>query len=286
MKEELAKAGDICRKVKEGVAKRVKPGAGLLELAEWLEGEIRERGGEPAFPVNICVDEVAAHFTPPPGFGGKFEEGQIVKVDFGVHVEGWPVDNALTVDLGEHGELEQASADGLAAAKELLVDRGPEATIAELGRAIKSAIADRGFEPIYNLTGHSMDNWLLHSGQSIFNYEKKGTEKAIGEGLFAIEPFATPGEGRVGDGPRSEIYRLLEARPQRLPQARELLKEVKGFRTLPFCSRWVSRPAFLGKLVRGGVLHNYPLLVEVSGAPVSQAENSFLVKKEKVEVLA
>jgi len=282
--EELKKAGEICKRIKKELPKRVVPGASLLEVAEWVESRIRSEGALPAFPVNISINEVAAHFTPGPGDEAKFEEGQVVKVDFGAHIDGWPVDTALTVDLGDNEELVSAAREGLAAGTTVLLERGPEATLSEIGGAIESAIRSRGFSPIVNLTGHKIDRWVLHAGLSVPNYDT-GSGRPIGEGIFAIEPFATPGSGRVKNGPPSEIYRVLKVKPQRLPGPRRLLSEVSRFGTLPFCSRWVSHPEYLHFLTRSGSLHNYPLLVEVSGALVSQAENSFLVKEGKVEQL-
>lgn len=280
----LKKAGNICRAIRVELPKRVVPGTTLIEVAELIESRIRDGGALPAFPVNISIDDVAAHFTPKPRSDKKFEEGQIVKIDFGAHIDGWPVDNAMTIDLGEHDELKAAANEGLAAGTEVLLNRGPKATLSDIGKAIESAILARGFSPIVNLTGHKIDRWLLHGGFSIYNYDS-GSKKEIGEGIFALEPFATTGSGRVKSGPASEIYRLVKPKRQRLPGPRAVLSEVTKFKTLPFCSRWVSKPEYLRLLSRDGSLHNYPLLVEVSGGIVSQAENTFLVKEGKVEQL-
>ena len=282
--EVLKKLGKTCHEIKGGLPKRVTPGVTLLEVAEWIEGSIRDAAASPAFPVNISIDDVAAHFTPKPNDELRFKEGQIVKIDFGAHIDGWPVDTAITVDLGEHEELTTAAKEGLAAGTAVLMDRGPEATLSEIGHAIETAVRARGFSPIVNLTGHKIDRWLLHAGLSIYNYDS-GSNKKIGEGVFALEPFATTGSGRVKNGQASEIYRLMKAKRQRLPGPRKVLAEVSKFNTLPFCSRWVSRPEYLRLLSRDGSLHNYPLLVEVSGGIVSQEENTFLVKDGKVEVL-
>lgn len=280
----MRKGGEICRSIKKQLPKMIVPGASILSVAEWVESQIREAGAQPTFPVNISIDEVAAHFSPPPGYKGEFREGQVVKVDFGAHIGGWPTDNAVTFDLGENEQLVQASLDGLNAAAEVIKSRGPEATLGEIGSAIEKAITSQGFQPIVNLTGHSMSQWILHKGLSIYNYST-GSDRKIGEGLFAVEPFATAGSGRVKNGPASEIYKLLKQKQQRLPNLRSLVNEIKKFNTLPFCSRWVSHPEYLGLLVKDGTLHNYPLLVEVSGGIVSQAENTFLVEDGRVEVI-
>lgn len=284
MEKELQKGGEICRSIRKELAKMVVPGTKILGVAEWIEGKIREQGAQPTFPVNISINEIAAHFSPPPGYTEEFKEGQMVKIDFGAHIDGWPTDNAITFDLGDNESLLQASKDGLAAASEVITSRGPEATLSEIGSAIEKAIKGRDFQPIVNLTGHSMSQWMLHAGLSIHNFDT-GSDKAIGEGLFAVEPFATTGSGRVKNGSVSEIYRLQKAKKQRLPNIRRLVGEIGKFKTFPFCSRWVSQPEYLNLLVKDGTLHNYPLLVEVSKGKVSQAEHTFLVKESGVEVV-
>jgi len=212
-----------------------------------------------------------------------FKEGEVVKIDFGLHIDGWPVDTAFTVDLGEHDELLRAAEDALKSALEVLRERGAETTLSEVGRAIENAIRGRGFLPITNLTGHQMNRWILHAGRSIYNYDCGSREK-LGYGIFAIEPFATDGFGKVKEGEKSSIYRLLSPKPQRLPQLRKLLGEIKKFRTFPFSARWVSSPAYLPLLVKQGVLHNYPLLIEVKGGVVSQFEETVLIG-ERVKIL-
>jgi methionyl aminopeptidase len=281
--DEVRKAGAICREIKKEIPKRVTAGAGVLDFAEWLESEIKKKGGSPAFPVNISTNEVAAHFSPAKKCTDFFSEGDMVKVDFGAHVDGWPSDTSITIDLGENGELLAASRDALSSAKEIILSRGSESTLREIGRAIETAIKSRGFQPIVNLTGHNMDRWNLHGGLSVYNFDS-GSDRKIGEGLLAVEPFATTGSGRVKNGALSEIYKLVKPKPQRLPNLRALVGEVEKFSTLPFCSRWVSHPELLKMLSRDGTLHNYPLLVEVSGGMVSQTEDTFLVGENKAEV--
>ncbi len=282
--DKLRKAGEITKKLKKEAVKFVEPGKSFLELAEYLEGEMRKQGAEPTFPVNISVNEVAAHYSPWPDDRTVFEEGDIVKVDFGVQIDGFPTDNSITVDLGEHDELVQAARDALDSAISVVLERGKEATLSEIGSAIESAIKSRGFLPITNLTGHQMTRWTLHAGRSIYNYDC-GSDEPLGTGLFAIEPFATDGFGKIKDGARSSIFRILKPRPQRLPQLRKLMAEISRFRTFPFSARWVSQPSYLQLLVRQGVLHNYPLLVEINGGMVSQFEETVLITDDGVEVI-
>ncbi|MBR9680848.1 MAG: type II methionyl aminopeptidase [Candidatus Altiarchaeota archaeon] len=284
MIDELKKGGEICKKIKKELPKRVVVGTSILELANWVESEIRKGGQEPAFPANISINDVAAHFSPGPNDKSVFETGQLIKVDFGAHQDGWVTDNSLCINLGDFDELTLAANEALVEATKTIKQYGSKATLSQIGKSIEDAIKNRGFEPITNLTGHKIDQWILHAGLSIYNYDS-GSDRAIGDGIFAVEPFATTGVGRIKNGPNSEIFRLMKTTPQRLPNLRTLVNELTKFKTLPFSSRWVSKPEYLRVLLRDKTLHNYPLLVEESGGMVSQAEDTFLVEGENVTVL-
>lgn len=63
-REALIKAGEIARQVKKEVVDLIKPGAKLYDIAEFVERRIVELGGKPAFPCNLSINEIAAHYTP------------------------------------------------------------------------------------------------------------------------------------------------------------------------------------------------------------------------------
>jgi len=284
VKEYLIEGGKVCQKIKKELPKKVFSGASILETANWVEGEIKKAGFLPAFPTNISINEIAAHFSPGPNDDKVFESGQLIKIDFGTHKEGWATDNSITIDLGEHSELLAASSEALSEATKVIQENGSKSTLSQIGKAIETTIKNRGFLPIVNLTGHKIDQWNLHAGLSIPNFDS-GSNKQLGDGIFAVEPFATTGVGRIKNGPNSEIFRLMRQSSQRLPALRTLVNELKKFSTLPFSSRWVNKHEYLKMLVRDKTLHNYPLLVEESKGMVSQAEDTFLIESDEVTVL-
>ena len=102
--EKHREAGEILAQVRAAAADRVEVGESHLEVAEFAEDRIRELGAEPAFPVNISIDEEAAHATPTPDDDATFGE-EMVNLDIGVHVDGWLADTAVTVDLSGNPEL-------------------------------------------------------------------------------------------------------------------------------------------------------------------------------------
>ncbi len=275
--EKYLEAGRILKKVREEAVKMVEPGVSLLETAEYIENLIRENGGEPAFPCNISRDSEAAHATPSPHDKTVFQQ-EMVKLDIGVHVDGYIADTAVTIDLGDNQGLVTAVEKALEAAIAVVrdgVDTG------EIGRVIEEAIRREGYKPIVNLTGHGLSRYLQHAPPSIPNRGgMRGVKLKEGD-VIAIEPFATNGSGRVYDAGNPEIYHLLKVKPVRLPAARRILEEIEKYKTLPFARRWLpSNPDFaLTQLTRAKIIEPYPVLKEAGGGLISQAEHTLIVNK-------
>ncbi|HOT06132.1 MAG: Methionine aminopeptidase [Methanosaeta sp. PtaB.Bin039] len=276
-------AGRILSKVLREAAPKIQVGVALLEVAEEVERSIRDAGASPAFPCNISRGREAAHYTPAPADALLFGE-DMVKLDVGVHLDGYIADAAVTVDLSGHPELVEASQAALEAAIELVA---PGVSTSVLGSAIEDAIEGYGFRPVSNLTGHGLARFRPHAEPSIPN---RGTEVGIilqAGDVIAIEPFATDGIGRISESPVTEIYGLACRRPVRAAEARALLKEIEGYLGMPFARRWLSgqRTDYaLLQLLRAGVVHRFPVLWEAEGALVSQAEHTVMVTEDGKEV--
>lgn len=277
-------AGALARKVLHHGAGLVKEGAGLLDMVEATESMVTEEGAFLAFPLNVSFNEAAAHDTAMPGDERTFARGDLVKVDLGVHIDGYIADTAMTVDLGDHGPLVEASRAALEAA---IAAVRPGVVAGEIGAAIQAAIEEHGYRPVANLTGHGLDHYNLHGKPTIPNVAMNGGA-VIEEGMvFAIEPFATTGSGKVGEVTRVEIYRQIAARPTRLPSAKRVLEAARPRRGLPFSRRWVPGDKVdigLSALVRAGILHPFPVLHDVPGSFVSQAEHTLVVTEDGCEV--
>ena len=283
--ENYRKAGRILAEVLAEAGPRVELGASLLDVANFVEDAIRSRGAKPAFPCNISLDRNAAHYTPSPHDSSRFGEN-MVKLDVGVHVDGYIADAAITVDLGGHESLVEASRVALEAALEII---RPGIDTAQIGKAIEDVITGYGYKPVYNLTGHGLSRYLAHDEPAVPNRAmEKGTVLKDGD-VIAIEPFATNGSGRISEALINEIYGLSAFRPVRLPAARTLLKEIsESYKTLPFARRWLKgeRAEYaLMQLLRSGAVHRYPVLWEVEGALVSQAEHTVVVLEKGCEVI-
>ena len=98
--EKLRKAGRVAANAREKGMAMVQEGVKLFDVAEEVEGYIRSQGCKLAFPCNISVNEIAAHYTPSVNDKSRFEIGDVVKVDCGAHVDGFVGDTAGTVEVG------------------------------------------------------------------------------------------------------------------------------------------------------------------------------------------
>ncbi len=282
--EKYRKAGNLAGRAREYGASLVKPGARMIDVAEAVERFIRENGGECAFPCCISLDADAAHETPAVLDAREFVEGQVVKLDCGVQVDGWIGDTAITVEVGtsKHADLMQCTRDALAAALEVVK---PNVPIEDISRAIESTIRGRGYKPIVNLTGHSVDQYVQHAGLSIPNVAQTARGRVQPGTAIAIEPFSTTGAGKIRDTKGGHIYHFMGARPVRDPVARDALKHIaERYPKLPFAERWIAgavppeRVAYAMRLLeRAGAVKQYPILHEIGEGQVAQFEHTVLV---------
>jgi len=280
IKQKYLEAGKIASEALAFAKKKLKPGISLLELADAVEGKIVEQGGGIAFPINLSLNNVAAHDSPAPGDARVLGEHDLLKVDIGVQVDGYIADCAFSYSADpSHAKLIEASKAGLDAAISAIAPGVPTRTV---GKAISDAITTRGFNPVVNLCGHSLGQYTVHAGQEVPNVPHGSYVFKEGD-VFAVEPFATTGEGVVRDHGDCQIFRLLGGK-SRLAASRQLAKDAEKYDGLPFCRRWLARdfpsaPIDLAirDLVRCGGLEDYFPLAERAGELVSQAENTLLV---------
>jgi len=282
-------AGEIAREAREYGVSHVKAGGSSLELANAIESIIRERGAQCAFPVNIGVNEIAAHYTPSRSDDIRFKMGDVVKVDVGAHVDGYPADTAATVEVGtkNYSSLIAGAQDALRICIEMVA---PGTTVSALGGAVSRTIRAAGFKPVENLTGHSMEKYNLHAGLSIPSIETRD-RSTLAEGMIvAIEPFSTTGAGKVSGTGRGSIFRIVRERraPEEVSQMFDKIK--RQFGPFPFAGRWCdsldgNAAQHLSKMVRLGMIMSYPVLTEVAHGVVAQAEHSVIVTKDGCKIL-
>ncbi|MDH7476927.1 MAG: type II methionyl aminopeptidase [Candidatus Bathyarchaeota archaeon] len=291
--KKLRLSGKILRETREEIKSFVHEEMPIIEVCEKAENLIRKKGGKPAFPCNVSINEIAAHYTSPPNDRSKIPKNSLVKVDIGVHVDGYVTDTAVTLCFNpEYENLVEAAEQALKTAIENI---RPEISTSKLGAIIEKTIKSRGFKPISNLTGHQVGRYLVHAGTSIPNVSHLSFSKIkLGE-VYAIEPFVTlPNAiGRVKDSEEVTIFRFLKSRSLRSHHSKKLLKYIEeNFRTLPFAERWLKnvvpqahyQEAFKELLASKSIM-GYPVFIEASRKPVAQAEHTVLIVESGCLVL-
>ena len=288
--EKWKEAGRLARDALNFGKTLIENGKKMLDVTEKIESYVRKHGGELAFPTNLAVNNVGAHWTPSSKSNEVFRKGDVVKLDVGVHIEGYIGDNALTVEIetNNYGKMIEASREALNAAINVA---GAGVSVGVIGHAVQDKIEQYGYRPIANLTGHRIKRYNLHSGISIPSVRERGGPSLTNGDIIAIEPFVTDGAGRVGGKRNSNIYHLRQIRKIRDEKATELMIEIRDrYKGLPFAERWLHEiqedaTKNLQKLMRAGIVSYYPVLDELGKGIVSQSEHTLLITNNGNEVL-
>jgi methionyl aminopeptidase len=290
--EKYRRAGRIAAQIRNEIAPTIKVGVRVFDICEKAEARILELGGRVAFPTNVSINEVAAHYSSPDDDPLVVREGDLVKLDIGVHVDGYIADTAVSVSFNPALErLVEASREALTKGLELVK---PKANAKDIGKIIEDTIRGYGYRPIRELSGHQLDQYLLHGAKSLPNIAvPHGATIEEGE-AYALETFATTGTGSVHQTGQYFIFSLL---PQRVALrsngARAIVRLVsREFRGLPFSRRYLSKhiqklslALGLRELITNGFLRQYSVLADVKGSFVAQTENTFLVTKDGAEIV-
>lgn len=291
--EKYRLAGKIAAEVREHAKRTVFEGMPIIDLCEGVEKLIVERGGKPAFPCNVSINEIAAHYTSPPADKRTVPSGSVVKIDLGVHVDGYIADTAATVCFNpEHDNLVTAAEDALKAGIKAITGGLP---ISKFGATVQRVIESHGLKPVANLTGHQVGKYLIHTGKTLPNVSHFSTSRINAGEVLAIEPFVTLKNalGRVEKGKETNIFRFVKQKSLKSESAKRLCSYItENFHTLPFAERWLRKTsapenykAALSELLSSNTLMSYPIYVEASGKLVAQAEHTVLVTQEGCEVL-
>jgi len=294
--ESLQKAGKIAQEVKKYIKPQIKVGEKVLDIITNTEAKIEELEGLCAFPVNLCINNIAAHYTSPKKDDElEINEGDLVKIDLGVHVEGYIVDTAFTVSFSEEELLEniiQSTEVAYDAAK-LMVK--PKTNTREIGKKIEEIIKGFKYNPIKELGGHQIERWTVHGKKQLPELGSQGGDIMEEGEVFSIEIFASTGVGSVHNTNNTYIYEL-NPYIGRVPLRRKTSKQLLGFikkkyTTLPFAERWLANEFRFGvafglqELVQQGKLQGHFVLAEKKRVKVAQIEETIIVTEKGFEQL-
>ncbi|OBR07318.1 Methionine aminopeptidase 2 [Colletotrichum higginsianum IMI 349063] len=311
------KAAEVHRQVRHWVQETVKPGWTLLDIATGIEDGVRSllanQGIEPGdnlrsgmgFPTGLCLNNETAHYTPNPGQKDVvLQYGDVMKVDYGVQVNGWIVDSAFTMSFDPtYDNLLAAARD---ATNSGIKAAGIDVRICDVSAEIQEAMESYEVEirgktypvrAVRNICAHDIKRYRIHGGKSIpFIRNNDQTKMEEGE-IFAIETFGTTGRGKLYDDVGVYGYGLQHDAPAqvRLPfaSANRLYKTIREqFGSIVFCRRYLGRLglarylAGLNCLVSNGVLESYAPLADIKGSYSSQFEHTILLRESSKEIMS
>ena len=288
------KAGRIASEQREKARRKDNVGDTLLRICETIEREIKDKGASPAFPVNVSLNEIAAHYTAEPHDETIVRENDVLKIDIGVQIEGYIADTAVTVSYDPQHEALVKSAEN--ALNEAVRIARVKTQASDVGKVIENTISKTGFKPIQNLSGHSLAQYTIHAGKSIPNIRTIGSSFSLSSNqAYAIEPFVTlkDGQGVVYEGNVRNIFAITSRKPARDGTVDKFLGYIwNRFRTLPFALRWVlnvyeekEARRLLGILIKKKNVHAYPILVEGKKQVVAQAEHTIIPLSDSTRIV-
>ncbi|MCC6277534.1 MAG: type I methionyl aminopeptidase [Oligoflexia bacterium] len=205
-KRELEQIKKACRVVAEVLAtlsSELTEGMSTTDLDNRAYELTLKFGAQPAFkgyhgyPATLCVsvNEEVVHGIPD---GRIIRNGDIVGIDFGVSIDGWFGDSAVTIPVGsiskEAKQLVETTKECLDRAIDCCV---PGNRLGDIGYAVQSLAESRGYGVVREFVGHGIGR-ALHEEPQIPNYGKKGSGIILEPGMvLAIEPMITAGSHRV-----------------------------------------------------------------------------------------
>ncbi|EJW02949.1 methionine aminopeptidase, type II [Edhazardia aedis USNM 41457] len=306
--KEARRAAEAHRRSRYKAQQILKPGASLREVVETIENSTRamlagELNNGIGFPTGISLNSCAAHFTLNPGDDDIIlGQDDVLKVDFGTHVNGRIMDSAFTVAFNPRYEpLLMASKEATEAGIKAL---GVDVRVHDIGAAIQDVMSGYEMEidgkvlpirPVQNLNGHSIEQFKIHAGISIPNVRNGDHTKIKEDSFYAIETFATTGRGYVRNAPNTSHYMGIYAgKSVKTAENKKILDLVKkNFKTLPFCPRYVDTFTEKGSGSLSAVrtlallkhFEPYPPLNDTAGSYIAQFEHTIYVTEFGKEII-
>ena len=290
--QDYINAGKIASEVRENARRKNHVGSTLEEICNSIEKEIMNKGAKCAFPVNVSLNEIAAHYTAEPNDKTTVKDTDLLKIDLGVQINGHIADTAVTVCYDPKYDFLVQAAE--AALREAMSIIKVGAKSSDVGKIIENTTKQMGGIPIANLSGHSLEQYTIHAGKSVPNIWSIGSFSFQSTEAYACEPFVTTsdGSGFVREGRIRNIFSLVTRKRTKDDNANEMIDFIwQKFNMLPFALRWFipeydekTARELLERLIKYKVVRSYPILVEANEQRVAQAEHTFIPQENSALV--
>lgn len=288
-----------------------------MELATFIESKItnyvgkNDLSGGYGFPVGISVNNIAAHDSAIFNDQRVFTKNDVVKIDFGIHLNGNIIDSAFTYCKDDnYDELLECTIE---ATKKGISMAGPDANILDITNSINEIITSyelninnktTQINPIEGLGGHNILPYKIHAGKIILcknTYPKNMLNQRMADGeIYAIETFASTGSGKISQDHNIPFtHYMLKDGVGKINFSSNMTRETynwikKNRGTLPFAPRWIESENFketkiklgLNDLLKKGVILSYPALSDTTGTYISHSEHTISVSEKGTQILS
>lgn len=282
--QDYINAGKIASEVRENARRKNHVGSTLEEICNSIEREISSKGGKCAFPVNVSLNDIAAHYTAEPNDGTVVKDTDLLKIDLGVQINGHIADTAVTVCYEPKYDFLVQAAEAALREAISIIRVGTKSS--DVGKTIENVTKQMGGIPIANLSGHSLEQYTIHAGKSVPNIWSIGSFSFQSTEAYACEPFVTTpeGSGFVREGRIRNIFSLVTRKRTKDEEANKMADFIwQRFNMLPFALRWLipeydekTARDLLDRLTKNKIVRSYPILVEANNQRVAQAEHTFI----------
>ncbi len=206
--ERMRRPARITAEILAALCEKARPGVTTADLDREAERLIARLGARSAFknyrvgpvvfPAVLCasVNDEIVHGIP--SETRELVEGDIIGLDFGVTVDGYYADSAVTVAIGkvdeESARLIEATRESMALGIEQACEGG---RLGDIGAAVQERAESAGFSVVRDFVGHGIGR-ALHEDPQVPNFGKRGRGRTITAGMvLAIEPMVNAGTAAV-----------------------------------------------------------------------------------------
>ncbi len=306
----LKKCGIIHKLVRNKIMYEIKPGMKLFDIRNNIEKWINEysrmeigsydyKNSSIAFPIGLSLNNVAAHFSPFSYDNDIYTVNDILKIDYGVQIEGIMVDAAFSIT--ENVELKRLKEISEEATNGAIKSAGVEAVLGDLGCEIEEIITANEIEikgKIYPVTtckdlcGHQILPFMIHGKKAVPNIKVDYNIRMKEGEVYAIETFPTTGSGHLRKGNNNSHLMVNYSNAKKnknLKNTQTYKRIIEKRNTLPWHLDWLCGDLKISlndlqTLINNNIVSEYPPLLDKKGSYIAQTEHTIGIYNNKVEV--